>query len=177
MLDRCAIVHYQIHFFAANVIGRICKNVTHAGTHMVSAGFCLIFCCCNLWSQPITILKLLCFRFRIAEQQAAMVVKWTNKRLKGVGGRSALAENSAAEKKEEVASGNWSKNFIWLLLTIFLTFILAFFLMLFIILWGTGFKLIQDIFNNCLLKKINTFWEVMVINIDFRFHSTLKVYK
>ena len=64
-----------------------------------------------------------------------MVVKWTNKRLKGVGGRSALAENSAAEKKEEVATGNWSKNFIWLLLTIFLTFILAFFLMLFIILF------------------------------------------
>ena len=71
-----------------------------------------------------------------------MVVKWTNKRLKGVGGRSALTENSAAltenssaEKKEEVATGNWSKNFIWLLLTIFLTFILAFFLMLFIILF------------------------------------------
>ena len=142
MLDRCAIVHFQIHFFAANVIGRICRNVTHAGTHMVSAGFCLISCCCNLWSQPITISKLLCFRFRIAEQHAAMLVKWTNERLKGVGGRSALAESSAglaessaAEKKEEVATGNWSKNFIWLLLTIFLTFILAFFLMLFIILF------------------------------------------
>ena len=141
MLDRCAIVHFQIHFFAANVIGRICRNVTHAGTQVVSAGFASFFCC-NLWSQPITISKLLCFRFRIAEQHAAMLVKWTNERLKGVGGRSALAEcsaglaeSSAAEKKEEVATGNWSKNFIWLLLTIFLTFILAFFLMLFIILF------------------------------------------